>query len=102
MWLRYSAITAVFLFLSLIQASLGTPWQVNTADKILLIEEINERGYRIDRMLEQLKQANLIEPTQAILFADLLEGNEPTGESLVQKAINIFARSLYLPCWLNR
>lgn len=37
--------------LSLIVASLGTPYEINTDGKILFIEEVNEASYRIDRML---------------------------------------------------
>lgn len=83
--------------LCLIQASLGTSWQINTNDKILLIEEVNERGYRIDRMLEQLKQANIISHAQVILFGDLLGGEEPDGKSLAQDAIKKFADDCHIP-----
>lgn len=40
--------------LSLICSLLGTPYAVNTKDKILFIEDIGEEPYRIDRMLTQL------------------------------------------------
>lgn len=83
--------------LSLIQASLGTSWQIQTSNKIIFIEEVNERGYRIDRMLEQLKQAQIFEPAKAILFGDMLEGKEPNGESFVKEAIQMFADSCELP-----
>ena len=40
--------------LSVICSSLGTPYEINTDNSILLIEEINEYPYAIDRMLSQL------------------------------------------------
>jgi len=40
--------------LSLVLASLGTPWEIETEGAILLLEEVNEPPYRIDRMLHQL------------------------------------------------
>lgn len=43
--------------LSLLTASLGTPWELDTRDAILMIEETGEAPYRIDRMLQQLAQA---------------------------------------------
>ena len=43
--------------LSLLVASLGTPWEVDTRDAIVMIEETGEAPYRIDRMLQQLVQA---------------------------------------------
>jgi len=43
--------------LEVLRASLGTPWEVDTRGAILLVEEVNERPYRIDRMLQQLRAA---------------------------------------------
>jgi len=43
--------------LSLLAASLGTPWEVDTRDAILMIEETGEAPYRLDRMLQQLAHA---------------------------------------------
>ena len=40
--------------LSLLAASLGTPYEIETKDKILFIEDIGETPYRIDRMLLML------------------------------------------------
>ncbi|MEY8762735.1 MULTISPECIES: S66 peptidase family protein [Clostridium] len=40
--------------LSLICSLLGTPYSIDTTDKILFIEDIGEEPYRIDRMLTQL------------------------------------------------
>jgi muramoyltetrapeptide carboxypeptidase len=43
--------------LVLVTASLATPWEVDTRGAILLIEEVGEPPYRIDRMLRQLLAA---------------------------------------------
>lgn len=43
--------------LSLLAASLGTPWEVDTRGKILFLEDIGEKTYRIDAMLTQLRNA---------------------------------------------
>lgn len=40
--------------LSLICSSIGTPYEINTNNKILLIEDVNESPYVVDRMLSQL------------------------------------------------
>ena len=40
--------------LAMICSSLGTPYEIETTDKILFIEEIGEAPYRIDRMFTQL------------------------------------------------
>lgn len=43
--------------LSLLAASLGTPWEIDTYGKILFLEDIGEKTYRIDAMLTQLRNA---------------------------------------------
>lgn len=38
----------------MICSALGTPYDIDTNNKILLLEDINEPAYKIDRMLTQL------------------------------------------------
>jgi muramoyltetrapeptide carboxypeptidase len=83
--------------LSIIQASMGTSWQLNGRDKIILLEDTSERGYRVDRMLEHLEQAGIFKNAAAILLGDFTEGLEPDGTSLIKDAIDRFAQSSNLP-----
>jgi muramoyltetrapeptide carboxypeptidase len=83
--------------LCLVQTSLGTPWQIDGRDKILFLEETNERGYRVDRMLEHVRQAHVFNQVKAILFGDFLGGQEPNGTSLVDTALARFAEHSMLP-----
>lgn len=43
--------------LSVCVASLGTPWELDTRDAIVMLEDTTELPYRIDRMLQQLRAA---------------------------------------------
>lgn len=43
--------------LSLLAASLGTPWEIDTRGKLLFLEDVGEKTYRIDAMLTQLRNA---------------------------------------------
>lgn len=83
--------------LTLIQAGIGTSWQMNAKDKIILLEEIDERAYRIDRMLEHLQQAKIFKNAAAILLADFLGGKEPDGSSLVNPVLERFAEQSDIP-----
>ncbi len=83
--------------LCLIQSSLGTLWQIDSRHKIIFLEEINERGYRVDRMLEQLQQAGIFQHASAIVFGDFLGGNEPDGSSLIQPILERFALECKMP-----
>jgi muramoyltetrapeptide carboxypeptidase len=52
-------------------ASLGTPWEIDTRGAILLIEEVGERPYRIDRMLAQLRAAGKLDRLVGIGLGDV-------------------------------
>jgi len=43
--------------LSVCVASLGTPWEIDTRDAIVMLEDVTELPYRIDRMLQQMAAA---------------------------------------------
>jgi muramoyltetrapeptide carboxypeptidase len=83
--------------LCLAQTSIGTQWQLNGDNKIIFLEEIGERGYRVDRMLEHMRQANIFKNAAAILFGDFIEGNEPDGSSLISPVLERFAQSSEIP-----
>lgn len=83
--------------LTLVQASIGTSWQVNAKNKILFLEEVAERAYRVDRMLEHLTQANVFEDAQAILFGDFTMGNEPDGGNIIPAILQRFAAASPIP-----
>jgi len=65
--------------LSLLVASLGTPYEIHTDDTILLIEDLGEWPYRIDRMLMHLKYAGKFEKVRGIIFGEMLECAAPPG-----------------------
>ncbi|MFT4060063.1 MAG: LD-carboxypeptidase [Legionella sp.] len=83
--------------LTLVQASIGTRWQMNGSRRFILLEDVGERGYRVDRMLEHLQQANLFQDATAIIFGDFLEGKEPNGSSLIQPVLERFAAQCPIP-----
>lgn len=56
--------------LSLIAASLGTPWEIDTRGKILFFEDVDERPYRIDSMLTHLRNAGKFADCAGILIGD--------------------------------
>ena len=57
--------------LTLLLASLGTPFAFRPPDGyVLLLDDVGERPYRIDRMLTQLRQAGLLERAAAVVCAE--------------------------------
>jgi muramoyltetrapeptide carboxypeptidase len=59
--------------LSMLVASLGTPYEIRPAGTILFIEDVATKPYQIDRMLMQLKVAGKLADVQAIIFGEMLD-----------------------------
>lgn len=84
--------------LRIIQSSLGTPWEIKSKGKILFLEDVSERGYSIDRMLEQMIQAKILNKNiKAIIFGDFTEGYEKNGTNLTKDALIRFAQRVPYP-----
>lgn len=56
--------------LSLIVATIGTPYEIDVKGKLLFIEEIGEEPYKIDRMLNQLRLSGKLEDASGIILGD--------------------------------
>lgn len=56
--------------LSNLVSLIGTPWFPQVEEKILLLEDINERPYRIDRMLWQLKMTGVFEKISGLVLGE--------------------------------
>ena len=54
--------------LSILTSLVGTPYDVSFKDKIVLIEDVGEEPYRIDRMFSQLFLAKKFEGVKGIVF----------------------------------
>ena len=54
--------------LSLVVQSLGTPWQIDPADRILYLEDVDEAVYALDRMLGQLLASGILERAAGLVL----------------------------------
>lgn len=84
--------------LTVLQSTLGTPWQIDARQSLLFIEDLGERGYRIDRMLEQFRQAGIFKGIHGILLGDFIGGVEPsTGKNNFSLVFKRWAQDLSIP-----
>jgi muramoyltetrapeptide carboxypeptidase len=66
--------------LSLIVATLKTPFELETDGKILFLEDVNEKPYAIDRMLTHLKLAGKFNRVKGVVFGPFQNSGGSTEE----------------------
>jgi muramoyltetrapeptide carboxypeptidase len=54
-------------------ASLGTPWEIDTRDAIVMLEDVTEPPYRIDRLLQQLRAAGKFDRASGIALGGFID-----------------------------
>jgi len=59
---------------------LGTPFEPDTTDRVLFLEDVGEPPYRVDRMLRQLQLAGKLNRVAAVVLGHFTDCN-PTAES---------------------
>lgn len=84
--------------LSIVVAMLATPYAPNFDGKILFLEEVGERAYRIDRMLVQLRQAGALSRCAGIVFGAIRPyGNEENEARMIRRFVTEQTAGLEIP-----
>ena len=79
--------------LTQLTASLGTPYAFDPPPGcVLFIEDVNERPYRLDRMLTQLRLAGILSRASGIVFGEMRGCDEPGGEWTARDTVNELLR----------
>jgi muramoyltetrapeptide carboxypeptidase len=81
--------------LTLVENSIGTSWQIETDGAFLFLEEVGEKGYRIDRSLNHLRQAGLLKRISAVVFGECI-GPDHSG---IRVALERFAAESSFPVY---
>jgi muramoyltetrapeptide carboxypeptidase len=68
--------------ITLIETSIGTPWELDTRGSILLLEDRGVKPYQLDRILLHLKQARKFEGVRGIVLGEFPDSETPSGSSL--------------------
>jgi muramoyltetrapeptide carboxypeptidase len=67
--------------LTLIQTTLGTPWELDTAGSILVLEDLAVRPYQVDRALMHLKQAGKLKSIRGVILGEFPDSGSPVKGS---------------------
>ena len=82
--------------LSLLYCLQGTPWQMETKGKILLIEDVSEYLYHLDRMMQNLRLAGRLKNLAGLVvggFTEIMDNECPFGKSayeIIQEVVQDF------------
>jgi muramoyltetrapeptide carboxypeptidase len=86
--------------LALVASLMGTPWSIDFDGAILVIEDIDEAVYRVDRMMRQLLLSGSLSRCVAIVAGDFRPPSGETGEQnrLLDEVIGEAAEEAGIPC----
>ena len=89
--------------LALLCALSGTAYSPDYRDAILVVEDVNEAVYRIDRMLTQLRLAGHLAQCRGVIFGQFTEiptdsPEEHLGARTLDNVLGEFAELLKVPC----
>jgi len=94
--------------LSMISALEGTPFAIDTRDAILMIEDVREAPYRIDRMLRQLQLAGKLQTLRGAVLGQFTrnydrEEDQMTGDPrfTVDGVLKQYFEPLRIPVLMN-
>jgi muramoyltetrapeptide carboxypeptidase len=59
--------------LSMLVTTLGTPYEIQTRGKLLFLEDVGEKPYRIERMLTHLQMAGKLSDVAGVVFGDFTD-----------------------------
>lgn len=84
--------------LSLLASLVGTRWMPDLAGSVLLVEDVGERPYRLDRMWTQLRLAGLLEGVRGIVLGEFSGCEEPGAEYTSADVLDELTGRLGVPC----
>lgn len=82
--------------LSLICATLGTPYAVDAAGAVLFIEDVNEHPYRVDRMMSHLRLAGVLDRVAGVVLGQFTT-DDADEQALQREVVLEYCRPLGCP-----
>jgi muramoyltetrapeptide carboxypeptidase len=68
--------------ITLLETSIGTPWELDTRGSILLLEDRGVKPYQLDRMLLHLKQAGKFDGVRGIVLGEFPDSQPSEGSGV--------------------
>jgi muramoyltetrapeptide carboxypeptidase len=84
--------------LSLLTRLLGTPWLPDLTGAVLLLEDVGEQPYRIDRMWTHLRLAGVFDRLAGVALGDFTDCETPGAEFTLRDVLEWLTAETGLPC----
>jgi muramoyltetrapeptide carboxypeptidase len=80
--------------LTLIEATLGTPWSLDTRGAILVLEDLLVKPYQVDRLLLHMTQAGKFRGVRGVVMGDFPDSDPPAGSTVTVRDVckRVFGR----------
>ena len=73
--------------LTILESTLGTPWELDTRGSILLLEDVGVKPYQIDRSLVHLAQAGKFRGVRGFLLGEFLNCSPPAKSRVTARDV---------------
>lgn len=83
--------------LTLVEATLGTPWEIQTGGAILLLEDRAMKPYQVDRALVHLRQAGKLKDACGMILGEFPDSEPPAGSATVREVFERIVGPLEIP-----
>lgn len=87
--------------LTILMSLIGTPYAPEWDNKILFVEEVNEPIYRIDRMLEQLQQADVLNKLQGFIFGSCINCHADKNGFTLSEILAHYFKNTDIPTYMG-
>lgn len=87
--------------LTLVSRLMGTPYEIDTRGKILFLEEIGEKPYRLHGMMTQLRMAGKLEEAAGIIIGTLNHCDDAERPGSGLRAVKDVLREVEVPAVCN-
>lgn len=75
----------------------GSPLKIQFKNKFLFLEDVSERGYKVDRLLQQLSLSGALKGCKGVFLGDFIRGEEADGKNYVWPTFENFFKESNIP-----
>lgn len=78
--------------LAILAAAVGTPYELQGEGAILVLEEVGEDAYRVDRMMQQLWQSGVLHRIRGLVYGEFVQCGHDPGDFTTEEVLQYYAK----------